>query len=163
VLLLLVAGFLVKQVCAVTGLSRRAIEKIRERWKRSNFRGLQDRCRSGRRPKVVLAIRRLIVKSVRTSPMAYGYGLTVWTTARLAQHIAKETGIRLSARRVAQILAQEGFTFGSPAHTLKGKRPERAHRRAKRQLRVLKNVLSGPRPACASCSETSPASTSIRI
>lgn len=41
-LLMLASGFLVKQVCQATGLTRNAIQKIRTRWDRLKFKSLRD-------------------------------------------------------------------------------------------------------------------------
>lgn len=162
VLLMLASGILLEQVRAITGLSRRGIEKIRARWNRFKFKSLFDRARPGRRPRVVPSIRRLLLRTVQTSPLKLGYAHTVWNTARLAEYLFDQTGIRVSPRRVAQILREAGLTFGLPAHTLKGKRPEREHRRKQKRLRRLKKGLSSPMRASASASGTRAVSISTR-
>ena len=159
VLLMLASGLLLEHVRRITGLSRRGIEKIRARWNRFKFKSLFDRPRSGRHPQAVPAFRRLLLRTVQTSPLKMGFGFTVWTTARLAVHLGEETGIRVTPRRIAQLLRDAGFTFGLPAHTLKGKRPEREHRRKQKRLRTLKKGLSGPVRGTASASGTRADST----
>lgn len=160
VLVMLAQGVRVKEVSRLTGLTRRAIEKIRARWYRSGCESLVDRPRSGRPPDADPAFRREMVRTVIASPLKWGYAFTVWTAGRLAEHLGRKTGVRLSARRITQLLKAEGFSFGAPAHTLKGKRPEKAHREARKRLKKLKKGLSGPILVIASALETKAASTS---
>jgi transposase len=160
---MLASGLMLEQIRTITGLSRRGVEKIRARWNRFKFKSLFDRPRSGRRARALPAIRRLLVRTVKKLPITMGYDFTVWNTARLATYIEEQTGACVSPRRVAEILREEGFTFGLPAHTLKGKRPEREHRRKQKRLRRLKKGLSRPIRAIGSASGTRAASTSTRI
>ncbi len=46
-------------------------------------------------------------------PLKYGYEFGKWTAARLATHLEKETGIKLSGSQVSRILQKKStFTFG---------------------------------------------------
>jgi transposase len=56
----------------------------------------------------------------------------------LAKHLEKKTKIKLSDDRLRTILAEEGFSFQRPKHTMKGKRDEAAYERARGELRTLK-------------------------
>ena len=57
---------------------------------------------------------------------------------RLAEYLAKTTGIRFSDDQLRRLLHQEGFSVQRPKHTMKGKRDEKAFRKAKQELQVLK-------------------------
>lgn len=159
-LLMLAEGFLVRAVCQATGLSRRAVETIRARWDRFRFDSLHDKPRSGRPPVAVPAYRRRVIRTVQTSPLKFGYVFTVWSTARLAEHLRERTGIPMSPRQIRRILRDEGFSFGIPAHTLRGKRNEREHRRKQKRLQRLKKGPCRPILAIGFVSRMKPASTS---
>jgi transposase len=83
---------------------------------------------------------------VQTPPQSFGYGFSVWSVARLAEHLKKETGTRFSDDQLRRILHQEGFSFQRPKHTMKGKRDEVAYERAQRQLKTLKKKPSKTMP-----------------
>jgi transposase len=162
-LLMLDEGFSIEHVGRATGLTRRAIEKIRTRWHRDHLRSLVDQPRSGRPPLARAAYRRRAVRTLETCPLLLGYGFTVWTTARLAEHLFRKTRVRLSPQRLRQMLQEEEFTFGIPAHTLKGKRKERRHRRTQKRLKRLKKGHGAPTRPSDSAWETKAALTSILI
>src|ERR1039457_4956367 len=73
-----------------------------------------------------------------TSPLTLGYGFSNWSVVRLAEYLAKQTGIRFSDDQLRRLLHQEGFSVQRPQHTMKGKRDEKAFRKAKKQLQGLK-------------------------
>jgi len=76
--------------------------------------------------------------AIQTNPMTIGYGFSTWSAARLAEHLARVTGIRFSGDQLQRLLHQEGFSIHRPKHTLKGKRDEKAYCKAKKDLIRLK-------------------------
>jgi transposase len=76
--------------------------------------------------------------AVKTPPQTLGYGFSVWSLARLGQHLQRKTGILLSEDQLGRVLCAEGYSYQRPKHTMKGKRDESAYRRARRQLKALK-------------------------
>lgn len=92
---------------------------------------------------------RAIGQAVQTLSQAPGYGFSNWSVVRLAEYLAKETGIRFSDDQLRRLLHQEGFSVQRPKHTMKGKRDEKAFRKAQKELQVLKKKRCGktlPRP-----------------
>ena len=83
-------------------------------------------------------------QAVRTCPLTLGYGFATWSAARLAEHLAQQTGIRLGDDQMRRLLKGEGFSFQRPKHTLKGKRDEAAFERARQELHELKKQALGP-------------------
>lgn len=77
-------------------------------------------------------------EAVRTNPITLGYGFSTWSAGRLAEHLAKVTGIRFSSDQLIRLLHRHGFSFQRPKHTLKGKRDEVAYEKAKKSLVYLK-------------------------
>ena len=77
-------------------------------------------------------------EAVRTNPLTLGYGFTTWSAGRLAEHLAKVTGIRFSSDQLIRLLHRHGFSVHRPKHTLKGRRDEAAYEKAKKRLVRLK-------------------------
>jgi transposase len=77
-------------------------------------------------------------RSVQANPMTLGYGFSTWSAARLAEHLARVTGVRFGDDQIRRLLHQQGFSFHRPKHTLKGKRDEVAYEKAKKRLNGLK-------------------------
>jgi transposase len=80
-------------------------------------------------------------EAVRTNPLTLGYGFSTWSAGRLAEHLAKATGIRFSSDQIIRLLHRHGFSVHRPKHTLKGKRDEIAYEKAKKALIRLKKKL----------------------
>jgi transposase len=81
---------------------------------------------------------RKMSKAVQTNPLELGYGFSTWSATRLAEHLARVTGVRFSDEQIRRYLHQQGFSFHRPKHTLKGKRDEAAYEKAKERLIRLK-------------------------
>jgi transposase len=92
----------------------------------------------GRRSKATPEFLRAMSAAVQTSPLTLGYGFSNWSVVRLTEYLAKTTGIRFSDDQLRRLLHQEGFSVQRPKHTMKGKRDEKAFRKAKKELQVLK-------------------------
>lgn len=76
--------------------------------------------------------------AVQTNPLELDYGFSTWSAARLAEHLARVTGIRFSSDQLRRLLQEEGFSIHRPKHTLKGKRDEQPYEKAKKGLIRLK-------------------------
>jgi transposase len=92
------------------------------------------RGRSRATPEYRAALRQV----VQTPPQSLGYGFSVWSVARLNEHLKRQTKISFSDDRLRAILHEEGFSFQRPKHTMKGKRDEAAYEKARRELKRLK-------------------------
>jgi len=77
-------------------------------------------------------------QAVQTNPLKLGYGFSTWSAVRLAEHLAKVTGVRFSDDQIRRLLHRQGFSFHRPKHTLKGKRDESEYQKAKKRLSRLK-------------------------
>jgi len=140
-LLLSADGAPSKLICQVTGLSGDAITDIRRRWQERGMASLRELPRPGRPPKVTAEYRKQLRKAIRAGPLAYGYIFTVWSIARLNAHLQKTTSIKICNDWLRQLVLAEGFVYRRPKHTLKGKRNEKAFRRAQKSLNRLKKGL----------------------
>jgi transposase len=133
------AGDRAADIARALGLSLRAVTGIRRRWRRRRLRSVHDRPRSGRPPRVTPGYRRELRRAMRAGPLSCGYVFTVWSVARLAAYLRRRrSGVRVGATRLRQLVRQEGFVVGRPAHTLRNKRDEAEYDRARRRLGRLK-------------------------
>jgi transposase len=161
-LLLSAAGASGQAICQATGLSVDAIADIRRRWQQRGMRSLQEAPGAGRKPKVTASYRQELRSALRRTPLSFGYAFSVWSIARLNTHLCRKTGLTFSDEWLRTLVKAEGFVYRRPKHTLKGKRDERAFRRAQRALARLKKGLCSPTPLTNCGTRTSPSSTCIR-
>jgi transposase len=120
------------------GCSAATVDNVRKRYRERGLEGLQRRKPPGRTSRATPEYRAALRKAVETPPQTLGYGFSVWSANRLAKHLEKTTKIGLSDDRLRTILAEEGFSFQRPKHTMKGKRDEAAYVQARGELKTLK-------------------------
>lgn len=140
-LLLSAQGACNKLISQVTGLSGDAVTDIRRRWQQRGMASLTELPRPGRPPKVTAEYRKQLRKAIRAGPLVHGYIFSVWSIARLNAHLQKITGIKICEDWLRQLVHAQGFVYRRPKHTLKGKRNERAFRKAQKKLKRLKKGL----------------------
>lgn len=128
------------------GCCTSTVDHVRQRYREQGLAGLRPNKPTGRPSAATPEYRRALREVVQTPPQSLGYGFSVWSVARLAEHLKKETGIRFSDDQLRRILHQEGFSFQRPKHTMKGKRDEVAYERAQKQLKTLKKKPSKTMP-----------------
>ena len=97
VIILSSQGMTIDQIMEQTRLSRRAVNKWRQRFKSTGIAGLKDAHRPGKRPVITQEQKLLVIQKACSKPEG---GYTNWSQAR----IAKEVGI--SQSRVFQILKE---------------------------------------------------------
>lgn len=97
VIILSSEGMTIDQIMEQTRLSRRAVNKWRQRFKSAGIDGLKDAHRPGKRPVITQEQKLLVLQKACSKPEG---GYTNWSQAR----IAKEIGI--SQSRVFQILKE---------------------------------------------------------
>ncbi len=128
-------------ISKVTGLSEDAVTDIRRRWRQFGMASVRDRPRPGRPPKITKQYRTLLREALRKGPLAYGYAFTTWSIARLHAHLQAATSIKVCNDGLRKLVLAEGFVYRRPKHTLRGKRNERAFRKAQKKLGRLKKGL----------------------
>lgn len=125
------------------GCSPATVDNVRKRYRQRGLAGLARRKPPGRASRATPQYRAALRKAVQTPPQTLGYGFSVWSANRLAKHLEKTTKIALGDDRLRTILAEEGFSFQRPKHTMKGKRNETAYERARGELKILKKKPCG--------------------
>jgi transposase len=124
--------------CEIAAIVRESDETVRRwlhRYEAEGVRGLADAPRSGRPPMVTAAYRERLLDLVRRRPRALDLPFSIWTAARLADHLAEETGQRMSVPPIHRLLRNAGLGFGRPQHTISSPDPDYAVK--KRRLKLL--------------------------
>jgi transposase len=152
----------VSQIMAITGYTDQGIRDLKRRWNERGEDSLRDARRSGRPPRANEEYRARLVEVVRTPPAELGYAFTVWTTGRLAEHMAQQTGIRIGADRLRQILHELNMSWKRPCHTTRNLPDPREHERARRRIRSLKGGRCAPGQDSSCGSRTRPSLLSCR-
>jgi transposase len=120
------------------GCGTDTVIRVRRLYRKGGVAALVPLKPPGRPSRATPAFLQAMSQAVQTSPLTLGYGFSNWSVVRLAEHLAKTTGIRFSDDQLRRLLHQEEFSVQRPKHTLKGKRDEKAYRKAKKELQVLK-------------------------
>jgi len=114
------------------------VARVRRLYRQGGIKSLHPTKPTGRPRRATLEFINQMKQAVQTNPLTFGYGFSTWSAARLAEHLARVTGIRFSDDQLQRLLHQEGFSIHRPKHTLKGKRDEAAYQKAKKDLISLK-------------------------
>jgi len=125
-------------IARTLGCCSSTVDRVRRLYRERGLPGLRPIKPPGRPPKATAVYRRLLCKTVESDPRKFGYAFTVWTAPRLNAYLKKTAGLSFSDGHIRDLLHQEGFSLHRPKHTLKGKRDEKAHAKAKKQLQRLK-------------------------
>jgi transposase len=143
ILLLSDGGHSSAGIAQLLGCSPETVKRIRRLYREGGLDALTPKRPPGRTSQATPTFREVLAQAVQTNPQTLGYGFATWSTARLAAHLGKVTGITLSAAQVRRLLHEEKFSVHRPKHTMKGKRDEAAYQKAKGQLRRLKKKALG--------------------
>jgi transposase len=120
------------------GCSTDTVTRARRLYRKGGVEALRPLKPPGRPGRATPAFLREMKQAVQTNPLTLGYGFSTWSVVRLAEHLAKITGIRFSEDQLRRLLHREGFSVQRPKHTMKGKRDEKAYRKAKAELMGMK-------------------------
>ncbi len=131
-------GWTIPATAKFVGCGTDTVKRMRRQYRQQGIDGLFPEHSPGRPSRATSTFLKQLQQAVQTNPLTLGYGFSTWSSARLATHLAKVTGIRFSANQLRRLLHQEGFSIHRPKHTMKGKRDEHAYQKAKKQLQRLK-------------------------
>lgn len=105
-----------------------------KRYLAEGVEGLQDEPRPGIAPKVTPEYEEKLLAAVRRRPRSLDLAFSTWTLQRLADYLAEETGIRVSAESVRLHLAKREIVLSRPQHKISSPDPEYAVK--KRRLKT---------------------------
>ncbi len=135
-LLSLARGRTVEETAQVLGCCPKRIRVWRRRFLAEGRQGLADRPRHGRPPKLDAQARAELETALAASPLDYGYPVTTWTVADLADLLAQR-GWTVSRATVSRMLAAMGYRYRRPRHDLTHRQDAEAVTAAKHVLREL--------------------------
>lgn len=137
-LLLLAHGRRVDEAAHDMGCCTKRIRVWRRRFLAEGRQGLADRPRQGRPPKLDAPARTELETALAASPLDYGYPVTTWTVADLADLLGQR-GWRVSRATVSRTLAAMGYRYRRPRHDLTHRQDVEAVAAATHVLRELQN------------------------
>jgi transposase len=138
IILMTGAGRSKQSIAEDLGCSPATVDNVRRQYREQGPQGLVPRKSTGRRSRATPEYRACLRQAVQTPPQSLGYGFSVWSVARLGEHLKRQTKLSFSNDRLRDLLHEEGFSFQRPKHTMKGKRDEAAYDKARRELKRLK-------------------------
>jgi transposase len=111
-------GYSIAQIAAIFECDEATVRHWLQRYQAEKESGLQDRPRSGRPRKAGPAAQQLIRQTIEQPPAEAGHPAGYWTTRTLAAHLARATGVRLSAATVRRVLHALAYRWRRPRLTL---------------------------------------------
>ncbi len=111
---LLRKGLSQSEVARRVGAHRQSVSQWAEVLREQGRKGLKKAARAGRPRKLGPEDLKRIERGLKRGPEALGYGTSLWTSARVAQLIEQECGIRYAAGHAWRILRQLGWSCQRP-------------------------------------------------
>ena len=93
------------------GVSRQAVWKWREAYRRRGASGLHRRPRPGRPPKLSSRQRRLLLRWLAQGADAHGFPTPLWTTPRIAQLLWRRFQVRYHPDHIGRLLHHWGLSW----------------------------------------------------
>ena len=137
---LLHQGHKPKEVADINAVSQPTVYDWHHRFQDDGIEGLANRPKSGRPRKTDEAYVELLEKVVEQNPQELGYTFTIWTAARLENHMARQTGIELSQSQFRALLKANDFVYRRPKHDLSDLQDPQARKAAEEWLKELKKA-----------------------
>ena len=100
----------------------------------NNLESLEDGRKNGNHKKATEEYINLLLKIVDEDPKELGYEFGRWTAARLAEHLEKETGIKLSGSQVRRILRRKKYVYIWAKYSLEDKQDKELRKAFKEKL-----------------------------
>lgn len=109
------------QIAKRVRFSRYTVVRYIRRYEAEGVAALFTKPRSGRPRRVSPKYEAKLLEAVEQGPRSLGLPFSNWTTAKLADHLAKQTGIVISPRQVENYLKAHGWRLRRPVRTVKHK------------------------------------------
>ena len=109
------------QIAQRVRLSRRTVTRYIKRYEAEGLLGLFTRSRPGRPRRATTEYEAQLLQVIAQEPRSLGLSFSNWTTAKLADYMAQQTGITLSPRQVENYLKVNDWRLRRPVRTVKHK------------------------------------------
>ena len=101
--------------------SRYTVVRFVQRYEAEGLPGLYTKPRSGRPRRTTSEYEAKLLAAVEKEPRSLGLPFSNWTTANLAEYMAKQTAIVITARQVERYLKVHDWRLRRPVRTVKHK------------------------------------------
>src|SRR3989442_7094753 len=98
------------------GVSRQSVMRWFHAWRRGGRAALRGAGRAGRRPKLGPGALSQIDAALRQGPRAFGFATNLWTLARVAVVIKRQSGVQYHPAHVWRLLRKLDWTLHRLAH-----------------------------------------------
>jgi transposase len=141
---LLHQGHKAASVAEMVSASRASVQQWHKSWREGGLEALVNKPIPGRTPKADQTYQDVLARTLDSDPHELGYAFSVWTLERLSQHLEQETGIPLSAARLAEWMTRWGYVYRRPKLDLTHKQDASQREHVQAWLDELKKQ---PKPA----------------
>jgi transposase len=114
----------VPEIAEIVRESDATVLRWLKRYMSEGVNGLEDAPRPGREQTVTATYREELIEAVHRRPRSLDLPFSMWTLQRLADYMAEQTGIRVSAETVRRTLKDAGIVLSRPQHTISSPDPE---------------------------------------
>jgi transposase len=126
------------EIASIVRRDEQTVRRWLKRYRAEGLNGLYDQPRPGTPGKVTPAYQELLIRTVRQRPRSLGQPYSLWTLHRLADYMAEETGIRISAETVRVHLKAADIVISRPQHKVSSPDPE--YEVKKRRLKTPETI-----------------------
>jgi len=109
-LALLDDGLSLNEVGRQIGCNPSSVMRWRDARQRGGLDGLQVRFSPGRPSKLAVAERKRLVRLLLKGSIAQGYRTNLWTTARIAEMVERQFGVRYHPDHIGRLMRSIGWT-----------------------------------------------------
>jgi transposase len=123
-------------IAAIVRESDQTVRNWLKRYRAEGLEGLKDRPMPGAPAKVTPAYQEQLRQVVRQRPRGLGQPYSLWTLQRLADYLAEQTGIRVCAETVRQLLKAADIVLSRPQHKVSSPDPDYMVKKRRLKLRA---------------------------
>jgi len=136
-LLLLNDGKTYKEIAEFIGSSERRVAYWCVHGDPDNLESLEDRRKQGNYKKATDEYIKRLLEIVEKEPQELGYEFGRWTGKRLAEHLEKETGIKLSKSQIGRILSRKNYVYIWGKYSLEDKQDKKKEKNLKKNYQNI--------------------------
>jgi transposase len=145
-LALLDAGHSLNEVGRRIGCNASSVMRWRDARRRGGSEALRVRFSPGRPLRLDAAERKRLVRLLLKGSTAYGYRTNLWTTARIAELVEREFGVRYHRDHVGRLMHSLGWSAQKPERRALERDEEEIARWKQKEWPRIKKTLRGWTP-----------------
>jgi transposase len=127
-------GMVAAEIAPIVRQDEETVLRWLARYQAEGVEGLSDAPRAGAPAKATSGYRERLLQIARSRPRALGLPFSLWTAARLADHLAELTGVRMSTPSICRLLREGGMALSRPQHSITSPDPEYALKKGRSKL-----------------------------